>query len=341
MSQQDPSTSWSENDDPDEEILFKEFAIEIEKKQKKVANPGQVLRGFHSKIHAGFKAEFEVLHPAEPAVPYAYNGIFKEYRKFDSFVRFSNGSQSIKPDKKADPRGIAVKIMGIEGIKLLPGHENDKTQDFLATSHSLTSTVRNARQFIAFIRGKKSIKGLIAMIKDLGFGETMRILYALVRTVLLSKVYSMATEEYFGTAPIKYGPYAVKYTFRPAKKEEKKAIRPNKKDPNFLRNDLAARLKKENLVFDFLVQFYIDEKSTPIEDTSILWKPEVTQFVKVARLTIPKCDLNEPSSDEMSCKIEHLSFNPWHAADDHRPLGSIMRARKIAYQASLALRCRC
>ena len=33
-----------------------------------------------------------------------------------------------------------------------------------------------------------------------------------------------------------------------------------------------------------------------------------------------------------------LSFNPWHCVDAHRPLGSIMRARIKAYDASSAFR---
>jgi hypothetical protein len=33
-----------------------------------------------------------------------------------------------------------------------------------------------------------------------------------------------------------------------------------------------------------------------------------------------------------------LSFNPWHALADHRPLGSIMRVRIKAYEASTAFR---
>ena len=35
-----------------------------------------------------------------------------------------------------EPRGIAIKLIGAEGRKLLPGQEDDVTQDFLATSHS-------------------------------------------------------------------------------------------------------------------------------------------------------------------------------------------------------------
>ena len=91
-------------------------------------------------------------------------------------------------------------------------------------------------------------------------------------------------------------------------------------------------------MFDFLVQFYVDEKRTPIEDTSVLWKPEDSQFVRVARLQIARCDLNDARTNQLSERINQLSFSPWHTTEDHRPLGSVMRARKVAYEASAALR---
>ena len=36
--------------------------------------------------------------------------------------------------------------------------------------------------------------------------------------------------------------------------------------------------------------------------------------------------------------IDLLSFSPWHAMEDHRPLGNVMRARRVVYQASSTLR---
>lgn len=33
-----------------------------------------------------------------------------------------------------------------------------------------------------------------------------------------------------------------------------------------------------------------------------------------------------------------MSFDPWHALVEHRPLGSIMRARNAAYRVSTAAR---
>jgi hypothetical protein len=82
----------------------------------------------------------------------------------------------------------------------------------------------------------------------------------------------------------------------------------------------------------------VDERRTPIEDTSVLWEPEVTPFVRVAQLRIPGCDLHDPRTNAQSEAINQLSFSPWHATAEHCPLGSVMRARKIAYAASAALR---
>jgi hypothetical protein len=89
---------------------------------------------------------------------------------------------------------------------------------------------------------------------------------------------------------------------------------------------------------DFLVQFYVDCDRTPIENTSVPWRPEDTPLLKVAQLRILRCDLDDPQSRALSEKIDKLSFSPWHATEDHKPLGNVMRARRVAYEASAAFR---
>jgi hypothetical protein len=37
-------------------------------------------------------------------------------------------------------------------------------------------------------------------------------------------------------------------------------------------------------------------------------------------------------------EAEDMSFDPWHALAEHRPLGGINRARRAVYAASLKLR---
>jgi hypothetical protein len=331
-----PSTRWKEVVEPDEQALFEGFAREIGEEQKKVAKDtnGPLRRGFHAKLHAGLMAEFQVLGDLPE---HARFGVFREPRVFPAALRFSNGKPTINPDASREPRGIAIKLVGVPGRKLLPGQEDAVTQDFLATSHSVTSTVRNARQFIAFIRATSNPYTMaFTLPRAVGVLESIRIGSALVSTVGFSKVRSMVTEEYSSTAPIKLGPYAVKFTVRPA--EGTAATTDRTLTVDFLREELADRLRKGDVVLDFLVQFYVDETRTPIEDTSIPWKPVDAPFMKVAQVRIPRCDLNDERTRQLSEAVDRLSFNPWHATEDHRPLGNVMRARRVAYQASSASR---
>lgn len=328
-----PSTAWKEVVEAHEQTLFEDLASEITARQKEVAaqTGGPLRRGFHAKLHAGLRAEFEVLADLPE---HARHGVFGAPRIFPALVRFSNGEPAPQPDKHPEPRGIAIKLIEVPGRKLLPGQEDAVTQDFLATSHSVTSTVRNARQFLAFIRAERNhLTMIVNLARAVGVGEALRILKALFSTVVLSKVRSMVTEQFSGTAPIKLGPYAVKFTVRPAAGTEVTTDRPL--TDNFLRDELADRLHKSDVVFDFLVQFYVDDARTPIEDTSIAWD---APLVKVAQVRIPSCDLDDPRTNALSEAVNQLSFSPWHATDDHRPLGNVMRARRVAYEASSLLR---
>jgi hypothetical protein len=168
-----PSTAWKEKPLHGEPKLFEEFAAEIVTYQKEDADKaGKAgkngpLRGFHAKIHAGFLAKFQVLANMPE---HARHGVFAEPRTFPAVVRFSNGDSHINPDRKPEPRGIAIKLIGVEGRKLLPGQEDAVTQDFLATSHSVTSAVRDVTQFMAFVRAMRIRKGVFGKLRrSIGF----------------------------------------------------------------------------------------------------------------------------------------------------------------------------
>lgn len=183
---------------------------------------------------------------------------------------------------------------------------------------------------MAFIRATRNRWTMIVTLaRAVGASEALRILNAVVSTVVLSRVRIMVTEHYSSTAPIKLGPYAVKFTVRPAAGTDATTSRPLTN--NFLRDELADRLRKADLVFDFLVQFYVDDAHTPIEDTSIAWD---APLLEVAQVRIPSCDLDNPHTTALSEAVNQLSFSPWHATDDHRPL----RARWVVYEASSVLR---
>jgi hypothetical protein len=52
-------------------------------------------------------------------------------------------------------------------------------------------------------------------------------------------------------------------------------------------------------------------------------------------LTLPKQDPESPAGREVGERASQLSFDPWHALEEHRPLGVIMRARAVTYRASV------
>jgi len=64
----------------------------------------------------------------------------------------------------------------------------------------------------------------------------------------------------------------------------------------------------------------------PVEDTTVEWSESDSPFVPVARIEIKKQTFVE---NQKTC--ENLSFNPWHALPEHRPVGVMNRVRKPLY----------
>jgi hypothetical protein len=138
---------------------------------------------------------------------------------------------------------------------------------------------------------------------------------------------------YWSTTPYLFGPgRAVKYSVRPI--SPRKTPVPDPLTDGYLRDRLVAHLAHEEARFEFLVQFQTDGRKMPIEDASVEWRESESAFQRVAEIRIPVQTLE--GAGAASC--EQLSFNPWHALPDHRPLGDFNRARKNIYDAMAAFR---
>ena len=105
-------------------------------------------------------------------------------------------------------------------------------------------------------------------------------------------------------------------------------------DP-YLLDAIGTRLSEGEAVFDFLVQFQTDGRRMPIEDASVEWKAEESPYVPVARIRIPPQRVDDPARDAAG---EQMAFNPWHCLAEHRPLGSMNRARREIYAEMAAFR---
>ena len=57
--------------------------------------------------------------------------------------------------------------------------------------------------------------------------------------------------------------------------------------------------------------------------------------VPVATITVNPQTFDTPA---LMNQCEKMSFDPWHALAEHRPLGGLNRARKAVYHASVMVR---
>lgn len=328
-----PRTDWAETVAPDEAERFERYATELAalaraRDARRGAGPA---RGFHVKPHLGAQATLTVR--ADLPAPYRV-GIFANAGTWDAWVRFSNGSVQHQKDREPDIRGLAVKVVGVPGEKLIPGMTDAATQDFLAI-HAPTVPFRDTDEFVRFVLAARDPLWLLPRVLwAFGPGGAYRLLAGFL-TTFGRKPGSLATERYWTPAPVRWGAHAAKYRFCPV--DAAPAPAPGR-GADYLADELVGRLAAGPLAWDLEVQLYADPERTPIEDASRVWPEDLAPFEPVARLTLPAQDLRSTAGAAAAAYVERLSFDPWHAPVEFRPLGNVMRARGPAYRESTIAR---
>ena len=312
-----PSTEWKERIAPGEAELFERLAQDLAGMQSALAQKNGVQRALHAKRNFVARGSFEV----KADLPETHRvGLFSEPKTYEAVARFSNGGPAAQVDKKPDVRGIGVKVLGVGGKKLIPGMESAPTQDFLAILAS-TTPFNSPEEFVWFVVNARSPATLLpkAFFK-LGIGRTLKLLGQLQKG-LGAPLTSLHTNRYFSALPIRFGKYAAKFAFTP------QGAQGTLTKADDLGAELGAHLSGTDAKWDFQVQLFTDEASTPIEDTTVEWS---SPWTTLATLTLPK---QQPSA-EFIAWAEALSYDPWHAQEELRPLGAMMRARSAAYRVS-------
>jgi len=318
-----PSTSWHESADEAEAQRHQAFAKQLTAIQSSVdrtAGPGRAL---HRKQVLGLSARLEVLADI-PA--HARAGLFAQPAAFDGVARLSNGAMAPQPDDTPDIRGFALSVRGVAGEGALGGRTD--RQDFLLINRP-TFGFTDSRQFAAIVpalaQGKAAF--MAAMVET--FGAVRAPVEAARLTKELFRPFSgFATETFFSAAPIRWGEHAAKVRLMPDQRSRRVA------PPTDLAGDMADRLREGPVTYALQAQFFVSEEVTPIENGRVDWPEEVAEFVTVARVVLPRQDPGSSAGVELGVRVEQDAFDPWAALAEHRPLGEIMRARKVAYYAS-------
>ena len=132
---------------------------------------------------------------------------------------------------------------------------------------------------------------------------------------------------YWSQTPYRLGPNAIKFSARPISRRAN--AEQSDQDPEFLREAMVNQVRLEDTYFEFLIQLQSDPVAAPIEDPTVEWDETVAPFQRVALIRIPRQDI---SGDDNLSVAENLSFTPWHSLAEHRPLGSVNRARRVVYR---------
>ena len=308
-----------------------------------LAHSHRATRGVHAKSHGVLRGELRVLEHLPEALA---QGMFASVSRYPVMLRLSTIPGDMLDDKVSTPRGLAIKVVGVEGARL-PGSEADVTQDFVLINGPAFGAP-TAKKFLGSLKAVAATTdvapGLKSVFSTLARG-TEAILEAFgtksptVLTLGGHPETNILGETFFSQAPILFGPYIAKVAVAPVSPGltalTNMRLDMNNK-PNALREAVVTHFAATGGEWELRVQLCTDLETMPIEDASVVWPESKSPYIAVARIAVgPQDAWSPPAVAEID---EGMAFSPWHGLAAHRPLGSVMRARKATYKSSADFR---
>lgn len=302
---------------------------------------GKAVRISHAKAFGVLKGQL-VINADLPTQ--LAQGLFAKPGTYQVLVRMANAPGELNDDSKVTTaRGMSLKVLGVSGPKL--NNATDDTQDWVLDTGkeffvpnakafpsafkpnaeiapNLSDTVKGAVSSVAEVTGKGlSALGITSQKLDF-FGHPQK--------------HPMA-EAYYSQTPQRHGQYVAKLgVFPDTPGMEALAEQEfDPKTPDALREATVDFFRSNPAEFSVRVQLNTGLDEMPVEDAQKEWPETLSQYTEVARLVLPVQAGWDPALDGF---IENFSFNPANSLEAHRPLGSISRARLVAYKALSDLR---
>ena len=304
---------------------------------------GHALRSVHAKSHGLLQGELTVLDGLPPELA---QGVFARVASYPVVLRFSTTPGDLLDDGVSAPRGLGLKLIGVEGERL-PGAEGAATQDFVM-ANAPAFAAPDPKAFLGNLKllarttdkaqGLKKalsavLRGAEAVVETFG-GKS-----PLLTTMGGQPLTHVLGETYYTQVPLLHGPYIAKLSVAPVSDGllalvGKKVSVGGK--PNGLRDAVTEYFTTHGGEWELRVQLCTDVTAMPIEDASVAWPEDRSPYVAVARIAVPP----QPAWSAARSKAvdDGMAFSPWHGLAAHRPIGGIMRARKPAYAMSAEFR---
>lgn len=296
---------------------------------------GHAVRSVHAKAHAILEGEMVI---ADNLPPELAQGLFARPGRHKIYMRVSTNAGDILPDAISLPRGLALKVLDVEGERL-PGAIGT-TQDFIMVN----GPVFQAKTADKFLGNLKLLAGTTNRVE--GVKEAMSTVMRGVNTALQAvgiestKVASLGGapnvdplgETYYSVTPFRYGDYIAKFSVAPVA-PALLALKDKQIDatdrPDAIRETVRSEMGGIDALWEFRVQLCRDLERQPVEDPTVKWDEDEAPFQTVATITVPRQDSWDAA--RVQAVDEAMHFMVWTGLAAHQPLGNINRARRETY----------
>jgi hypothetical protein len=306
---------------------------------------GHAVRSVHAKSHGILRGEMVIEDGLPPELA---QGLFAKPGTHPVYLRMSTNAGDILPDTISLPRGLAIKVLDVEGERL-PGADGT-TQDFIMVNGKVFQA-KTADKFLGNLKLLAKTTDRIESVKRVA-SATLRGVRHAIEAVGLEPPAALNSlggapqaeplgETYYSTTPFRYGAYMAKFSVAPVA-PQMTALTGKEIDvdgrENAIREDVQAEMRGIDAEWEFRVQLCRDLDKQPIEDPTVAWDEQDAPFITVATIRAAAQDSWDPAL--VQAVNEEMRFGIWTGLAAHQPLGNINRARKEAYRHSADFRAR-
>ncbi|MEO8538657.1 MAG: catalase family protein [bacterium] len=290
--------------------------------------PGEFQRGGNTKTHGIVRGEVIIRSDVPEKMRV---GVFAEPKTYRAWIRFSGpGPDSPKDIDDVGFVSCAIKMLGVPGPKLMD--DEKATQDLLAVCTPTFVTpdvIANQDLQTEILKGTPGLYFFRP-------GHT-HFADLLMQSWWNQTQTNPLEQRYWSTVPYLLGDgQAMMYSVRPKAKARSRIPRlPLRPPDNYLRDNMVTTLGERDIEFDIMLQLQTDSHRMPIENNAVRWPENLSPFVPVATLRIPRQTFDSAAQFAFG---HNLSYNPWHSLPEHRPLGNQGRARLRMYSELARLR---
>ncbi len=301
------------------------------------------LRDAHAKSHGALKGTLTVY---DKLPEHLKQGLFATPQSYPVVIRLSTSPGTIQSDEVNALRAFAIKIIGVEGPQLLSAHKNEKTQDLLLVNSTILPFADLAAYLKAVKMGERKINGSVAeklkTVKIAGRIHSILKFFGQEKVLLkaLTSPHTHILGETMHTAGVlRFGNYFGRISVAPLSSNVKALagliVDPSGK-PELIREQVTGFFAKQSAEYELRIQLCTDLDRMPVENPSVEWPEALSPHLPIGKIVLPMQDTGSESRRRFVDDV--LSFNPWHGIEAHRPLGNLMRVRRLAYEQSSKMR---